>query len=77
MLLYQVSMFSELKSPEKCYVVCTYYFPLHPPPPDFQTFLFKFNIIGHSDAASGWAGWALAHPEFGSSVHPIPTREAD
>ena len=21
-----------------------------------------------SDAASGWAGWALAHPEFGSSV---------
>ena len=26
-----------------------------------------------SDAASGWAGWALAHPEFGSSVNPIPT----
>ena len=28
-----------------------------------------------SDAASRWAGWALAHPEFGSSVHPIQTRE--
>ena len=27
-----------------------------------------------SDAASGWAGWALAFPEFGSSVNPIPTR---
>ena len=24
-----------------------------------------------SDAASGWAGWALAHPGFGSSVNPI------
>ena len=28
-----------------------------------------------SDAASGWAGWALAHLEFGSSVNPITTRE--
>ena len=27
-----------------------------------------------SDAASGWAGWALSHPEFGVSVNPIPTR---
>ena len=28
-----------------------------------------------SDAASGWVGWALAHPEFGSSVreHPFKT----
>ena len=26
------------------------------------------------DAARGWAGWALADPEFGSSVNPIPTR---
>ena len=32
---------------------------------------------GHSDAASGCAGWALAHPEFGSSVNPITTRGAD
>ena len=24
----------------------------------------------NSAAASGWAGWALAHPEFGSSVNP-------
>ena len=31
----------------------------------------------YSDAASGWAGWALAHPEFGSSVNPITTRGAD
>ena len=30
-----------------------------------------------SDAASGWAGWALAHLEFGSSVNPISTRGAD
>ena len=30
-----------------------------------------------SDVASGWAGWTLAHPEFGSSVNPIPTRGAD
>ena len=27
-----------------------------------------------SAAASEWAGWALAHPEFGSSVNPITTR---
>ena len=26
-----------------------------------------------SAAASGWAGWVLAHPEFGSSVNPIAT----
>ena len=26
---------------------------------------------------SGWVGWALAHPEFGSSVNPIKTRGAD
>ena len=35
----------------------------------------------YSDAASKWAGlkagWALAHPEFGSSVNPITTRGAD
>ena len=30
-----------------------------------------------SGAASGWAGWALDHPEFGSSVNPITTRGAD
>ena len=30
-----------------------------------------------SGAASGWAGWALAQPEFGSSVNPITTRGAD
>ena len=30
-----------------------------------------------SDAASGWAGLALAHPKFGSTVNPITTRRAD
>ena len=35
------------------------------------------NII-YSDAVSRWAEWVLAHPEFGSSVNPIPTvGEAD
>ena len=34
-------------------------------------------VIQFSAAASGWAGWALAHPEFGSSVNPITTRGAD
>ena len=31
----------------------------------------------YSDAASGWAGWPLAHSEFGSSVNPITTRGVD
>ena len=31
----------------------------------------------NSDVASWWAGWALAHPEFGISVNPITTRGAD
>ena len=30
-----------------------------------------------SHAASGRAVWALAHPEFGSSVNPITTKGAD
>ena len=34
-------------------------------------------VVRPSAAASGWAGWALAHPEFGSSVNPITTRGAD
>ena len=29
-------------------------------------------ILRLSEAVSGWAGWALAHSEFGSSVNPIP-----
>ena len=43
----------------------------------------KFQPSAHlstnhsSAAASGWAGWALAHPEFGSSVNPITTRGGD
>ena len=40
----------------------------------------NFILLGYyqfSDAASGWAEWALAHPEFGSPVNPIPTRGAD
>ena len=30
--------------------------------------------IKYNDTAIGWAGWALAHPEFGSLVNPITTR---
>ena len=37
----------------------------------------SFSIIKDSAAASGWAGWTLAHPEFGSSVNPITTRGAN
>ena len=42
-----------------------------------NVYLFKGSInraLYNSAAASGWAGWALAHPEFGSSVNPITTR---
>ena len=39
-------------------------------------FINKRPMIS-SDAASNWAGRALAHPDFGSSVNPIPTRVAD
>ena len=28
----------------------------------------------YSDAVSGWSGWAIAHPEFGSSVNPFSTK---
>jgi len=42
---------------------------LYPPPQKLESL--------YSDAASGWAGWALAHPKFGSSVNPITTRGAD
>ena len=37
----------------------------------------SFSWSHSSDAASGWAGCALAHPEFGSSVNSISTRGAD
>ena len=37
----------------------------------------SFLLLLASAAASGWAGWALAHPEFGISVNPITTRGAD
>ena len=36
-----------------------------------------YIVHKHSDAVSGWAGWALAHLEFGRSVSPITTRGAD
>ena len=35
------------------------------------------QLLDGSDAASRWAGWALAHPEFGPLVNPITTRGAD
>ena len=31
-------------------------------------------MLSFSDAISGWARWAVAHPEFGSSVNLIPTK---
>ena len=34
-------------------------------------------VVRRSDVISEWAGWALAHPEFGSSVNPITTRGVD
>ena len=34
-------------------------------------------IFSKKGAVSGWAGWALEHPEFGSSVNPIATRVED
>ena len=39
-------------------------------------FLFSFLKIlnNFSDAANKWAEWALAHPEFSSSVNPIITK---
>ena len=40
-------------------------------------FRIKFLVISVSAAVSGWAGWALAHPELGGSVSPILTRRAD
>ena len=39
--------------------------------------IFDQNQVYGSDAASGWAGWALAHLEFGSSVNPITTMGTD
>ena len=42
----------------------------------FMPLQYRYPIY-FSAAASGWAGWALAHPEFGSSVNPITTRGAD
>ena len=38
--------------------------------------MFLYFMI-YSAATSGWAGWAIDHPEFGSSVNPITTRGAD
>ena len=40
-------------------------------------YCFPTLLVYISAAASGWAGGALAHPEFGSSVNPITTRGAD
>ena len=42
-------------------------------------YIVNKEMVGIKDsaAASGWTGWDLAHPEFGSSVNPITTRGAD
>ena len=39
----------------------------------FMPLQYRYPIY-FSAAASKWAGWALAHPEFGSSINPITTR---
>ena len=39
--------------------------------------VIKFISTIISDVASGWVRWAKAHPEFGTSVNPIPTKGAD
>jgi hypothetical protein len=38
---------------------------------------FPASKLFSSAAASGWAGWALAHLEFESSVNPFTIRGAD
>ena len=43
----------------------------------FEFCQYVFVWFMSSAAASGWAGWALAHPEFGSSVNPITTKGVD
>jgi len=40
----------------------------------WQVTLNSGGFFINSVAASEWAGWALAHLEFGSSVNPITTR---
>ena len=35
------------------------------------------DLVQDDDTASWWAGWALANPEFASSLNPITTRGAD
>ena len=42
----------------------------------FSVEAFEIKCL-YSDAASGWAGGALAHPKFGSSLNPITTKGAD
>ena len=44
--------------------------------PNIFSSWMNWDII-NSNAVSLWAGWALAHPDFGSSVNPIPTKGAD
>ena len=39
-----------------------------------QTQMIRSPFSIFSDAARGWAEWALAHPEFRTSVNPITAR---
>ena len=60
-----------MEQPKNCY-------PIIDGPLDMLQRGSSIKISTNSSfAASGWAGWALAHPEFGSSVNPITTRGAD
>ena len=42
-----------------------------------STVLMSLKNRKNASLCSGWAGWALAHPEFGISVNPITSRGAD
>ena len=42
-----------------------------------QSVIPTYQMEESSDVTSGWAGWALTHPKFGSSVNPIPTGGTD
>ena len=43
----------------------------------FWSYNIWWNFDYFRDTVSRWAGKVLAHPEFGSSVNPIPTKGAD
>ena len=47
---------------------------LYPPHYCLPNWIWKSSSSSGCDSASGWAEWALAHPEFAVSDNPIPTK---